>query len=43
MNRKIFGIKISTYLTALAALAIAFLVWFVAKNDAVYLEAMSLV
>ena len=34
MNRKIFGIKISTYLTALAAIAFAFVMWFVTKNGA---------
>ena len=33
MNKKIFGIKISTILTALGCIAIAFVIWVIAKYN----------
>ena len=39
MNKKIFGIKVSTYLTAVAAVAFAIVIWFVTKNGALDFQA----
>ena len=36
MNKKIFGIKLTTILTALACSAVAFLIWIVAKYNIEY-------
>ena len=36
MNKKIFGIKISTILTAIGCLAISFLIWVVVKYNIEY-------
>ena len=33
MNKKIFGIKLGTILTALGCIAIAFVIWIIAKYN----------
>ena len=33
MNKKFLGIKISTFLTALGCIAVAFIIWVVAKYN----------
>ena len=42
MNKKILGIKLSTILTALACIVIAFFIWVVAKYNISYQSAKEL-